>query len=445
MSWLYWYTKCKQYRDPRRAVGDAMARLDSAAADVYKLKVAAPDDVARFISYTIRNNLMSADDWAAILDVTQIGVDFAVSVLSSPYLSPDLATNIIKSPQLSADKTQAILYTMPFSDLLVYILTRDVASVTLNANATFKGVNIFNTLNLNGYTYTADGQPHVIIAKEIYIPSASVLAKTATGGAGGGVGNPLAGGNGGGGLIIVCSRLNNTGQISANGDNGKSVTSSTGYIRNGYSGKNGVFILVGTDAVGNGGNGSDPDAGAYVGVGNKNGGGGGAGVYVSSTSTYYYGGAGGGSSVVSYQTYVALAETVKRATVDWVLVNVFKKTPSMTIAFPNAYGSGGGEGAYASGWTNGGGGGGGGGEVIILCVNFNNAGTIVANGGSGGGDAGASATGGGGGGGGVVYVLYKNLLSLGTLDAQGGSGGIGSFTSWNGKSGTAGIAKAVAI
>jgi len=440
MSWLYWYTKYKQYRDPRRVVGSAIARIDPAAADVYKLSnlAVSADDIAKYVSYTVQNNIMTADDWAAILDVTQVSPSFALSVLSSPYLLPDIVADIIKSPQLSADKTQAVLYAMPFSELLVYILTRGAASVTLGANATFRSVNRFYTLDLGGYTYIADGQPHVIIAKQINIPPASKLVKTPTGGAGGGATNPLAGGGGGGGLIIMCSRLDNAGEISANGGDGKSVTSYTGAVRNGYGGGGGVFALVGTDTVGNGGGGSFFP---YGGVGNRNGGGGGAGIY---SSTYFYGGAGGDSSIISYSSYAELAEAVKRAAVDWVLVNVFRKRPTTVTQFPNVYGSGGGEGAYATDGANGGGGGGGGGEVIILTVDFSNRGFIRADGGGGGGTAGVSATGGGGGGGGVVYVLYKTMTSLGTLSAQGGPGGIGSI-GWNGQPGSPGTAKAVAV
>jgi hypothetical protein len=437
MSWLYWYTKYKQYRDPRRSLGDAIAKLDPAAAEVYKLNVTASlGDVARFISYTIQNNLMTANDWAAILDGTQIGVNFAVSVLNS--LPPDIAADIIMSPQLSADKTQAILYAMPFSDLLVYILTRGAVSMTLNTNVTFTGVNRFNTLNLNGYIYTAGGQPHVIIAREIYIPSASMLVKTPTGGAGGGSGTATAGGAGGGGLIIMCSRLNNAGKISADGADGSSP-GDTGSLANGNPGNSGVFALVGTDAIGSGGSGGGPlirrgrQQKRWRGR---------LRVYINKC-TYFYGGAGGSSSVISYSTYAALAETVKRAAVDWVLVNVFKKSPTTTTQFPNVYGSGGGSGAYAASEGNGGGGGGGGGEVIILCANFNNTGIVSANGGKGGVGR-YKGGGGGGGGGGVVYVLYKNLLSLGTLTAQGGSGGIG-IIGWNGQPGTAGTAKAVAV
>jgi hypothetical protein len=437
MSWLYWYTKYKQYRDPRRSLGDAIAKLDPAAAEVYKLNVTASlGDVARFISYTIQNNLMTANDWAAILDGTQIGVDFVLSVLNS--LPPDIAADIIKSPQLSADRTQAILYAMPFSDLLVYILTRGAVSMTLNANVTFTGVNRFNTLNLNGYIYTAGGQPHVIIAREIYIPSASMLVKTPTGGAGGGSGTATAGGAGGGGLIIMCSRLNNAGKISADGADG----SSPGYtssLANGNPGNSGVFALVGTDAIGSGGSGGGY---SYGGAGNKNGGGG--GYAYTSTRHYFYGGAGGSSSVISYSTYAALAETVKRAAVDWVLVNVFKKSPTTTTQFPNVYGSGGGSGAYAASEGNGGGGGGGGGEVIILCANFNNTGIVSANGGKGGVGR-YKGGGGGGGGGGVVYVLYKNLISLGMLTAQGGSAGSAFIPIDYGSPGTEGTAKAVAI
>jgi len=402
MSWLYWYTKYKQYRDPRRAVGNAMARLDPAAADVYKLKVPAPDDVARFITYTIQNNLMTIDDWLRIFNIS--GVE--------------------------ADVMQSILYAMPFGKILISILTYGAPSVTLNADATFSGINFFNTLNLNGYTYIADGQPHIIIANEVNVPSGSKLIKTATGGNGGVSFNPDdawgirgPGALGGGGLIIICSRLNNAGVISANGDN--AVNAGSGNPSDWYSGGDGgsgVFALVSGDAVGtgNGGNG-------------RNNGGGGGYAYI------IPGGRGGDSSTILYATYTDLAESVKRAAIDRALAVMFNKPPTNTTQFINVYGSGGGGGGiYLS--DTGGGGGGGGGEIIILCEEFNNSGSVTANGGNGGNGAGTYGNGGGGGGGGVVYVLYKKLLSLGTLSAAGGTGGTP-----NASSGTAGTAKAVAI
>jgi hypothetical protein len=470
MSWLYLYTKHKQYRDPRRAVGDAIAKLDPAAADVYKLNnlTASPDDVARFISYTIQNNLMSVDDWAAVLDVPGVNPDLAASILNSPNITTDLATKILNSqnitpdqvasilnssaldvskavsilnsqnitlnrvisvltsPFITANRAQSILYAMPFNKRLVEILTSGAPNLTLGANMTFSGVNRFSVLNLNGYTYIADGNPHVIIANNIVISSTSVLAKTQTGGAGGGfaVYNFVygAGGAGGGGLIIIVSRLDNAGAISANGADG--MSSSFGvYTSSGTSGDGGpgVFALVADDQVGTGGRSN----------GNKNGGGGGVAYNAP-------GGMGGGSSIISYATYTDLVEAVKRAAIDWVLVNVFGKSPTVTAQFINVYGSGGGGGGrHSNSLDGGGGGGGGGGQVIILSVEFNNSGVVMADGGRGG--SGSSGSGGGGGGGGVVYVFYKNLLSLGTLRANGGAGGP------NGQPGTAGTAKAVAI
>jgi hypothetical protein len=348
-------------------------------------------------------------------------------ILNSQNITLSKVSSILMSPMIVADRVQSILYAMPFNKRLIEILTYGAPNVTLGANVTFSNVNRFNVLNLNGYTYTADGNPHVIIANYVIVPSNSVLAKTPTGGAGGSsikIGFTITpGGPGGGGLIIIAYRLDVASKISANGANGASLTNTfiAGTAPGGNGGP-GVFALVDNDQVGRGGGDN----------GDRNGGGGGNADTVS-------GGRGGGSSIISYATYNDLVESVKRAAIDWVLVNVFGKSPTTTTQFINVYGSGGGGGGSVTN-GNGGGGGGGGGQVIILSIELNNLGEITANGGNGGGGGGDNANGGNGGGGGVVYVFYKRLLSLGTLRADGGAGG-----SPNGQPGQAGTAKAVAV
>jgi hypothetical protein len=444
MSWLYWYTKCKQYRDPRHVVGSAIARIDPAAADVYKLKVAAyPDDVAKYINYTISNNLMTVDDWARVFNVSGADPDFLASVLNSQYIpasnaaailssqytllsravaivnSPNLsaskATDILKDAKISANTVQSILYNIPFSDRLIDILTATAPDVTLNANATFRGVNIFRTLNLNGYTYIADGQPHVIIAKQIYIPATSKLIKTPTGGAGGANG----GGAGGGGLIIFANMLNNYGSISADGQK------SQGYYLygGGQAGGAGVFGLLSGDSYtargGPGGVGTDR--------GGATGGGGPRGASYTNACTS---GAGGGISTVTY-TATSLLDTIRKALIDRFIVNVLGKSPSSTTTIPSFYGAGGGGGcSVGDGWFYhcGAGGGASGGEVVIFSITINNAGVISALGGAGALSysslSGTRVYQSPAGAGGVIYVFYKTLQSLGTLDVSGNESGL---------------------
>jgi len=449
MSWLYWYTKYKRYKDPRFSVGDAIARIDPAAADVYKLKVVAyPDDVARYIIYTISNNLMTIDDWARVFNVYGADPDFLASVLNSQYMtasyaaailssrfmllsravaivnSPNLSaskvTDILKDANIPANTVQSILYNIPFSDRLIDILTATAPDVTLNANATFSGVNIFRTLNINSYTYTADGQPHVIIAKQIYIPTTSKLIKTPTGGAGGANG----GGAGGGGLIIFASMLNNYGSVSADGQK------SQGYYLydGGQAGGAGVFGLLSGDSY--------TATGGSGGVGTSKGGATGGGA--PSGASYTNGctsGAGGSISTVTY-TATSLLDTIRKALIDQFIVNVLGKSPSSTTKIPSFYGAGGGGGCSTtdSFFYCGAGGGASGGEVVIFSITINNAGVISALGGAGALSysslSGTQVYQSPAGAGGVIYVFYKTLQSLGTLDVSGN---------------TSGLAKAVAV
>ena len=479
MSWLYWYTKYKQYKDPRIVVGNAMARLDPAAADVYKLKVATPDDVARFISYTVQNNLMSIDDWAYIFNMPKVTPDFLASVLNSQYmpasdaaailnsqympassaatilnsqymllsraaaivssqnLSGSKRIDILKNANISADRVQSILYNIPFPDRLIDILTDTAPDVTLNANATFTGVNIFRTLNLNGYTYTADGQPHVVIAYRVIIPSESYLIKTTTGGPGGGPGATY-GGRGGGGLIIFAYDLVNYGVISADGFSGGFQDSCFDNYA-GRPGGGGALVVVAGDAPGVGGDGgavNDRPGGKGV-----NGGGGGA-------IPCRDAGNGGSITITSYSSYADLVIDVKKSVIDWVIVNVLGKSPSKTTPLMNIYGAGGGGGTQdytTCGCNSSAGGGGSGGQVIVVSNSVDSPGTISAYGGNGGNATKGDGAGGGGGGGGIVYVLYKELKSLGVLNVDGGEAGSGRGTGQSGSPGTAGTAKAVAI
>jgi hypothetical protein len=451
MSWLYWYTKYRYYKkyelykDPRFSVGSAFVNLDPAAADVYKLKVAAyPDDVAEYISYTMQNNIMTADDWASVFNVYGVDPDFLASVLNSQYmptsyaaailnsqymslsravaivnsqnLSGSKATGILKDANILANTVQSILYNIPFSDRLIDILTATAPDVTLNANATFSGVNIFRTLNLNGHTYTAGGQPHVIIAKAIYIPTGSKLVKTPTGGAGGAAPGP--GGAGGGGLIIFTSLLNNADTISADGATPQQPNCNTG---NGANGGAGVFgLLSGNSYTATGGSGG----GGCNSYGDATGGGGPKG------ASYTYGCTSGAGGDLTTTTFTV--DTVRKALIDWYIKNVLGKSPTTTTAIPNFYGAGGGAGCgyNNSGYVfTGAGGGGSGGEIIVIAITLNNTGSITALGGGGqkpsccypgSFDIHYSPSGAGG----VIYVFYKTLQSLGTLNVSGNQSGL---------------------
>ena len=102
---------------------------------------------------------------------------------------------------MTGDECQEFLYNwvdrFVALDKLIDVLTYNASDVTLSADTTYSGVNRFRTLDLAGYTYVADGQPHVIIAYSI---TNGTIDKTTTGGAGGAGGddNYIEDGGGGG-------------------------------------------------------------------------------------------------------------------------------------------------------------------------------------------------------------------------------------------------------
>jgi hypothetical protein len=374
--------------------------------------------------------LLSIDDVAKYINnVTVITAEKAATILSS--MSSSTASSILANPNLSADKTQSILYSMAFSSKLVDILTSGASNWTVTSNTTISGVNRYYSLTVNsGVTLSIGGQPGILIVKNLYCYG--TIAKTATGGAGGSASSGAGpGGTGGGGLIIFTDYLINSGVISADGNAG-GAGGNAPVLASGGAGGSGYYCTVLGDSFGTGGNGGGSGGGA----GGINGGGGGG-------HSSAPGGSGDGSSYGSYD-FISLAETIRKATIDWVIKNVYGKNPTNTVNFINAYGSGGGGGGIYSGTCGGGGGGGGGGEVIVMCTSANNLGTIRANGGNGGngGNAGSYDAGGGGGGGGIVYVLCKYIQNTGTLVALGGSGGIGDY---NGSAGSAGVTRIVSI
>jgi hypothetical protein len=417
----------------KQAFANAIANLSTDARDCIKMETLVNegrltvDQVASYVQ-----NVETASFWAAIFNTWSNA--FATSVLNSPNITAARAKDILADPNLTANKTQSILYNIPFGSKLVDILTYGASDLNVTANTTITGVNRYATLTVaSGVTLTADEQPATLIAKTIN--NNGTIAKTATGAAGGSAGSGGGpGGKGGGGLIIFTDNLNNSGTINADGAGGGNGSTTTTFA-DGTGGSSGAFIRVGTDAAGTGGDGGEGGAGA--GIGRVNGAGGGA-------ARTYLGGLGGTSTYTTYTDYPTLAEDIRKATIDWVIVNVYAKTPTTTKSYPNPYGSGGGGGAVED--TSGccGGGGGGGGEIIALCISLNNTGTIRANGGNGGngGTEDARDSSGGGGGGGIVYILYKSLTATGTLTASGGTYGSGDHL---GTAGTAGTAKAVAI
>jgi hypothetical protein len=417
----------------KQAFANAIANLSTDARDCIKMETLVSegrltvDQVASYVQ-----NVETASFWAAIFNTWSDA--FAASVLNSPNITAARAKDILADPNLTANKTQSILYNMPFNTKLVDILTYGASDLNVTANTTITGVNRYATLTVaSGVTLTVDGQPAALIAKTIN--NNGTIAKTATGAAGGFAdvgGGP--GGKGGGALIIFTDNLNNSGTISADGAKGGDG-STTATVQGGGVGSSGVFIRVGTDTAGTGGNGGEGGGGA--GLGGVNGAGGGA-------TLSYWGGYGGTSTYTTYTDYPTLADDIRKATIDWVIVNVYTKSPTTTKSYPNPYGSGGGGGAVEDLYGCCGGGGGGGGEIIALCITLNNTGTIRANGGNGGngGTEGTRDSSGGGGGGGIVYALYKSLTASGTLTASGGTYGSGDCL---GTAGTAGTAKAVAI
>jgi len=342
------------------------------------------------------------------------------------YILMHLPASIIYSimSQLSADKAQSILYKWVESltklDRLIDLITFNASDVTLSSNVTYSGVNRFLNLNLNGYVYTADGQPHVIIANSISIPSASRIDKTASGGAGGaGYGGAGSGGTGGGGLYIIARSIDLRGSINANGANGGNGGTYTAQGP-GSPGGSGVLPNIERLGIANGGGGGGPGdpttVGACGGGGGPNGPGG---------VGYEPGGNGGSVTTVSY-TVEGLISNILKAAVDWWLVNVLGKTPTSTTSFPNLYNAGGGGGGAMDvvSKSTGGGGGGGGGVIIVIALLIKFYGTINAKGGSGGGGSGNYGYSGGAGGGGYVLLAYSKGFLWGNIYVSGASAGV---------------------
>jgi len=428
---------------------------------------------ADFVAQIFNSTNLSAGKIASILNDSAVSVSRAAEILNSGNLSTtktaeilrnsnlsvSKARDILMDTKLSADRTQNILYEWNSSlaaiDRLLDLVTLDASSVTLTADTSYSGINRFRDLDLSGYIYTADGQPHVIIANSISIPSTSSIKKTETGGAGGstvyGTGN---GGNGGGGLIIIAGSITISGSVVTDGEKGEDLTGLSGRDEDGRAGGGGQYARVGTDVAGDGGKGGLQ---AWPG-GSPGGGTGGCGGDAVCTWTSGVN-QGGTATYLDFASYSDLAKELLDSMTDWWLVNVAGKSPTTTKSFPDIKGAGGGGGGNYSGKGDvdgegdGAGGGGSGGEVIIVVNSVDFTGLVSAKGGDGGSvtfdPTAAECGGGGGGGGGIAYILYKSATSLtGTLTADGGAGGTGKdgpTVTNNGDPGTAGTAKAVAI
>jgi len=432
--------------------GDVRAiKLWNHARDLVYAGLLTWDDVAKFA-----NDVMAADtlafyfnhddyfniaEVASILNSANITPSKVVQVLASPCLDGARVDSILSHENLGADRLQQILYEAAFNSELVEALTKGAGDLTVSSDTSISGVNRYSTLTVeSGVTLTVNGQPGALIVKTLN--NNGTIAKSPTGGSPGTAGEGGGrGGQGGGGIVIFASSLNSSGVIHADGEDGQpGSTTTTG--RWGSKGGAGAFFRVGTDAPGTGGDGAyDSTIPESKGAGGVNGGGGGG------FSDTRYGGDGDGSTLTDFSSYSDLADEIRKAVIDWVIVNIFGKSPTSTVSIPNVYGSGGGGGAVASGTGCCGGGGGGGGEILALCVELDNTGTIRANGGVGGdgGTEGAKDNEGGGGGGGIVYVLYKTLVSTGTLQADGGAAGTGDSNDTAAVAGAAGMAKAEAV
>jgi len=408
-----------------------------------------------------RSSLSNYDSIAAALANAPVSASSIASLLSqylsSGIVSPSRIASVFASYQLpvaniyniltglSGDQAQKILYAWAGSllsiDQLIDLLTYKAASVKLGANTKYTGINIFNVLNLGGYTYSADGQPHVIIADQI--TGSGAITKTPTGGAGGTSANAGTGGAGGGGLIIIAKTIGGligSISISADGVNGNNPSIIDGTDAQGGAGGAGTYLVVGTDVAGAGGAGGNAGTNSAGGSGGGNGGASGSGGLGD-------GAPGGSASYIKYSSYSSLASTLLYAAIDYFISNVLGKTLSTATSFPSAYGAGGGGSFTLSTNGSGGSGGGAGGQIIILAVNVS-ASSITAKGGNGSPAAQGSTTdnaGGGGGGGGIIYVMYRNYYFINSYSVAGGAGGAGGTSSQNGKPGTNGTMKVVAI
>ena len=385
-------------------------------------------------SASLASAALGKSDEEVITLIKNLDDSFAADILSAFSLTR--IKNIVSNPDLDVDKAQSILYEMPRNKIFDLVL-EGASSVTFSADSTISGVIRYLDAKVDaGVTLTCDGQPTVIICRNLV--NDGNIVKTATGGKGGeGFSTAGDGGCGGGGLIILAKEevLNNN-LISANGEGGEAGTNGSGLYAPGACGEHGNVIVIADDSVGSGGRGGAE----HYNWGRGNWGGGGAG-----EGSENCGGDGGVCCYLSFNTADEISSELKKALVDWYLVNIIGRTPSKKAEFFDVKGAGGGGGACetASAYKAGGGGGGGSGGIIIVdSDSINNQGTIEARGGDGG-DAEDRGTGGGGGGG-LIYLFYRSSITEGTLSVDGGVKGSAPNGAL-GMDGTAGVAKSVQV
>jgi len=294
----------------------------------------------------------------------------------------DAIAAVIDHASLTADRAQDQLYRMILNGNiqdLSAIITGDGSDVTIGSDTTISGITTYKDLTINsGYTLTVDGQPGVIIARDI--TNNGTITKTPTGGDGGS--GALGAGNGGkgGGALIICALSYAGGTVNANGEQGQGNPggcdgSSDVYIKDGGAGNDGADVtVVSGDSLGDGGSGAE---GASAGT--PGGGGGG-------TSRYGSGGSGGTTSVTIKPKYITVYNDTWKAAVDHYLT---RQTPSKPPKFPSSTmsfggkGSGGGGGGCNNNFGSGGGGGGSAAQLIAALYDVDG-GTFNCNGGDGG-------------------------------------------------------------
>ena len=419
---------------------------------VFNLGLATVSDLASFIDFGVANRGLAVV-YAGIIDSNPLNlwsVDLLIVLIGDANLAPSSIKSILASPEISSDRVQEILHGVidravrsgqrVLLDRIVELMTFDASDASFTTSTTLTtGVNRYRNLSIgSGVTLTLGAGPGVIIADTIS-NSGTITSGWIRGSGGPSVDGSGAGGSGRGGIIILARNIT-VGTIRADGANGGNAHTTASH-RDGISGMPGFFWVVDPDrppSGGRGGGGRDPrtfPSREGYGLAGVNGGGGGG--------HYATGGFGGTSKVLAFSRPELLVSELFKALVDWWIVNVLGKRPSLVRAIPVLGGSGGGSGSVTDGFNACGGGGGGGGQVIVYGTSVT-AGTISAKGGAGGagGTEGPTDSGGGGGGGGVIYVFYKILTGTFTFDVTGGAGGGGDYA---GVAGNPGVARVIEL
>jgi len=379
----------------------------------------------------VNSSDLTSANAAAIFNHSNLSVEQAIAILADSSLAASKAASVLEHTNLDADRSQMLMYGITNFAKIIDIVTTGADDTRFAADGSITGVNRYGLLTIDpDVVLTASGQPNVIIASTLN--NDGTIDKSKSGTAGGTSDDQGDGGDGGGGLVIIAKNFNNSSVIQANGENGEngghwSSNGGTNYTSNGQSAGDSTIYRINTDTVGDGGN-----SGYYccdiMGLG-KFGGGGGHG------SGSSQGGDGGDVIYVTYNNATELYTEQRKAVIDWWLINIAVKSPTVSESLVNASGAGGGGGGnkYRGYTGDNGGGGGSGGHILVIADVYNNDGTMHVNAGNGG-DGGVykypdytmnSDYGGGGAGGGIIYGLYRTTLtSEGALTALGGIKGV---------------------